>query len=266
MDYDAISSALPAHGTDIERCFAFSVHKSGSTMLTKMIRDVCKRRDLPAVSIPSLFFSEGVSVPDWKGDESLTPMFTRNILYYGFRFLPPVLRSPDVGLKTCRFVLLVRDPRDALVSQYYSYGKSSGSHAMPKKNAEAYIAKRQAQPERSIDDYVLDTSVSHQLRNKLNAYRNNLNFDLGLTRRYEDVFFDKKTFLSDVFAHFGIDVPKGVIAKVADKHDIRPNEEDESRHIRKGTPGDHREKLRPETIAALNDTFRDAGAFYGYEM
>ena len=264
MDYDAIFSALPDRDADFGRCFAFSVHKSGSTMLGKMIADVCRRRDLPNVSIPNFFFSEGISAQDWKDDARLAPVFTRDILYYGFRFLPPVLQDPQVGLRKSRFVLLVRDPRDALVSQYFSYGKASGSHAVPKKNAEAFIAVREALPERSIDEYVID--VSRQLRNKLTAYRDHLNFDLGLVRRYEDVFFDKKTFLREIFEHFGVDVPRGVIAKVAAKHDIRPEQEDETRHIRKGTPGDHQEKLLPETIEKLNDTFRKIGRFYGYEM
>lgn len=264
MDYDAIFSALPESQPGFDKCFAFSVHKSGSTMMNKMIRDVCNRCDVPNISIPNFFFSEGISPSVWKGDEKLVPVFTKDILYYGFRFLPPVLQEPSVKLRNCRFVLLVRDPRDALVSQYFSYGKTSGSHALPKKNTEAFIAAREALPERSIDEYVID--LSRQLRRKLEEYRDSLNFDLGLARRYEDVFFDKETFLGEVFEHFGVDVPKEVITEVAEKHDIRPEKEDETRHIRKGTPGDHREKLLPETITQLNDIFRDVGGFYGYKM
>jgi len=264
MDYDAIFSTLPDSQPGFERCFAFSVHKSGSTMLGKMVREVCKRRDIPAASVPNLLFSEGVPVRDWKDDQKLAPAFTKEILYYGFRFLPPMMCAPGVALRKSRFVLLVRDPRDALVSQYFSFGKTSGSHVLPKKNAEAYTATRESLPERSIDEYVVQ--ISRQLCNKLVDYRDNLNFDLGLMRRYEDVFFDKATFLGEIFTHFGVDVPPGVIAKVAENHDIRPEKEDETRHIRKGTPGDHREKLKPETIATLNDTFREIGAFYGYEM
>lgn len=264
MNYNDIISALPEEKPDFERYFAFSVHKSGSTMLGKMLRDVCKRCDLPSVSIPNFFFSEGVQAQDWKDDEKLAPVFNKNILYYGFRFLPAVLKAPEVKLRDSRFVLLVRDPRDALVSQYFSYGKKSGSHAMPKKNAEAFIAAREATPERTIDEYVLH--VSRPLRNKLVAYRDALDFDKGLVRRYEDVFFDKQTFLREIFEHFGIDVPANVIEKVAEKHDIRPDKEDESQHIRKGTPGDHKEKLAPETIAKLNDTFREIATFYGYQL
>ena len=264
MDYDAISSALPEGQPGFNRCFAFSVHKNGSTMLERMIKDVCKRRDIPNVSIPSFFFTEGIPAQVWRDDKKLAPVFTKDILYHGFRFLPPVLQEAEVGLQDCRFVLLVRDPRDALVSQYFSYGKSTGSHAVPKKNAEAFIAARDALPERTIDEYVI--ALSRQLRKKLEAYRDALNFDLGLVRRYEDVFFDKETFLGEVFEHFDIKVPKGLIARVAEKHDIRPEKEDQTQHIRKGTPGDHKEKLLPETIEVLSKTFREVGGFYGYEM
>jgi len=264
MDYDAISSALPESLPGFSRCFAFSVHKNGSTLLERMITDVCKRCDIANVSLPSFFFTEGITAQAWKDNEKLAPAFTKNILYHGFRFLPPVLLKPSVHLQDCRFILLVRDPRDALVSQYFSFGKSSGSHAMPKKNAGAFIAAREAIPERTIDEYVID--LSHQLRNKLETYRDALDFDLGLVRQYEDVFFDKETFLGEVFSHFDIEVPKRVITEVAAKHDIRPEKEDQTQHIRKGTPGDHKEKLLPETIETLSKTFREVGGFYGYEM
>lgn len=135
-----------------ERYFAFSVHKSGSTMLTKMLRDVCERCNFPGVSIPNIFFSKGFKDKQWEADEKLAPVFNKPILYYGFRSLPSVLKFPEVKLRESRFVLLVRDPRDALVSQYFSYGKKSGSHALPKENAEAFIAAREATPERTIDE------------------------------------------------------------------------------------------------------------------
>lgn len=264
MDYDAISAALPEGQPGFDRCFAFSVHKSGSTMLEKMIKDVCEHCEVANVSIPNFFFSEGIAAKVWQDDVKLTPVFTKDILYHGFRFLPSVLEDPGVNLRHSRFVLLVRDPRDALVSQYFSYGTTSGSHILPQKNTEAFVAARAALPERSIDDYVL--AQRRGLRKKLAAYRRGLNFKQGLVRRYEDVFFDKQTFLREVFEHFAIEVPNEVIAAVAAKHDIRPAQEDETQHIRKGTPGDHREKLLPETIKKLNATFGPIGQFFGYEI
>jgi len=80
------------------------------------------------------------------------------------------------------------------------------------------------------------------------------------------VFFDKETFLAEIFEHFGLSVGGNIIRNVARAHDIRPEQEDETQHIRKGTPGDHREKLKPQTIETLNDMFREVGGFYGYGL
>lgn len=265
MKYDALIEKMPQQSGDFAPCFAFSVHKSGSSLLEKMILMVCKRAGLPAVSIPGLVFNEGHLDTDWKTDPEMKVLFTRNLVYYGFRFLPTALTEAEVDIAGKRFTLLVRDPRDALVSQYFSFGKKTGSHVAPKNNQDAFKAKMAANDDDTeIDDYVLRAAPN--LLEKLSDYRAALNFDLGLVARYEDVFFDKQTYLAAVFAHFGLEVAPQIIAAVAEANDVRPEKEDETQHIRKGTPGDHAEKLRPETIAALNDIFRDVGAFYGYEL
>ena len=264
MNHEEVLTALPKQDAEFEPCFAFSVHKCGSTLMHSMIRSVCKQAGIPGVSLPDLLFNEGFLESDWQSDPDLLPAFERRLLYFGFRNLPKILLAPEFHLRERRFVLLVRDPRDALVSQYFSFGKTSGSHARPKKNAEAFDQMLQKSGDQNLDAYVV--RMAPNLRKKLEIYRDSLNFDLGLLRRYEEIFFDKETFLGEIFDHFGIEVPAGIIAEVAQKHDIRPEKEDETRHIRKGTPGDHAEKLAPETIARLNDIFREVGAFYGYQL
>lgn len=264
MDYQDILSKLPDRDGDFSPCFAFSLHKCGSSMMHAMIGAVCNKAGIPAVSIPDLLFSYGIADAQWSNDASLAPAFDRNLLYFGFRYLPPVLMSPGLQTRARRFALLVRDPRDALVSQYFSFGRKAGSHARPAHNPEALEKRLAAIEDKPIDTYVLEMAPA--LARKLEAYRDSLDFSLGLLRRYEDVYFDKETFLAEIFGHFGIAVPRDIIAEVARANDVRPEKEDDSKHIRKGTPGDHAEKLRPETIARLNDTFREVGAFYGYAL
>ncbi len=264
MNFDTVFSALPERQADFGPCFAFSVHKCGSSLMHSMINSVCKKADIPAISVPDLLFNEGFLEVDWQSDPSLLPAFERRLLYFGFRNLPSILRAPEFHLRKRRFVLLVRDPRDALVSQYFSLGKKTGSHARPKKNADNFNKMLESSGNQELDDYVLRAAPN--LCNKLKLYREHLDFDLGLLRRYEDIFFDKETFLSEIFDHFGVEVPAGIIAEVAQKHDIRPEREDQTKHIRKGIPGDHAEKLAPETIAQLNDIFREVGAFYDYRL
>ena len=161
-------------------------------------------------------------------------------------------------------MLLVRDPRDALVSQYYSYGGKHISHRLPNKNKELFLKQFESNEDLEIDEYVLH--VAGNYLKKLTTYQSSLDFNRVLLRRYEEIYFDKRTFLVDIFAHFGLSVPIEVIEQVAAQNDIRPVEEDISKHIRKGTPGDHREKLKTKTIAKLNDIFRDTCYWYGYDL
>lgn len=244
--------------------FVFGLHKCGSSLMHKMVRTVCDRGGIPSFDMPGLAFKEGIRPEQWATDEALVPLFKRRRVYYGFRFLPKLLLYPDLEIREKKFVLLVRDPRDALVSQFFSFGGKHLSHAMPKKNADVFLDKIQKTADLDIDEYVLEMAGPH-LR-KMTDYRDRLDFDKGLLRRYEDIYYDKETFLRDIFAHFGLEVPAALIKRVAEQNDVRPVEEDITRHIRKGTPGDHTEKLKPETVRQLNAIFTEIASAYGYDL
>lgn len=262
MSYEWLLQRIPTEEGAFDPCFAFSVHKSGSSLMHSMIGATCRRATIPAVTVPDLMFNAGLIDDGWMADATLLPIFQRNQIFYGFRNLPSILTRPESRIRQRRFVLLVRDPRDALVSQYFSFGRKKSSHAAPKVNAEAYMERINAVQDTEIDTYVL--GAAEHLNRKLIEYRTYLNFDLGEVRRYEDIYFDKQGFLTDIFRHFEIEIDPRIVADVAREHDIRPAREDDTKHIRKGTPGDHRDKLAPQTIGKLNDIFRETGAFYGY--
>jgi hypothetical protein len=245
-------------------CYAFSIHKAGSSLMHAMIAQVCRAVNIPAMNIPDAMFLEDIKSEEWENDPELLELIGPGRIYYGFRNLPEIFLSPQILLRDKKTVLLVRDPRDALVSEYYSFGGKHLSHRLPDKNKEAFLDRVKANADLDIDAYVLWTAGNHL--KKLMMYQSSLDFSLVLLRHYEEIYFDKRTFLTDIFAHFGVSVPIEVIEKVAAQNDIRPAKEDISKHIRKGTPGDHREKLRYETIAKLNNIFRDICRFYGYDL
>lgn len=265
VDYKKIFEqelAVPS-GTFMD-CYAFSIHKAGSTLMHKMIADVCRAAKIPGISIPDTLFRQGIFEKDWAEDPRILELISPGRIFYGFRHLPPVLLADSLQLKFKKSVLLIRDPRDALVSQYFSYGGKHVSHRLPDKNKEAFLEKAQSTADLSIDEYVLKLSRNHL--KKLLAYRNNLYFDNVLLCKYEDIYFDKRTFLGNIFRHFGIRVNQRILDAVAEKNDVRPEEEDPTKHIRKGTPGDHANKLKPETIQELNNLFGKVCKWYGYDL
>lgn len=265
MNYSQISDAIPpAQADHFPARFAFSIHKGGSTLMFNMIRDACAATNVPAISFPDLFFREGIFDHEWRNDRQLLEYVVPGRIYYGFRYLPEVLRDPVVQLRHRKSVLLVRDPRDALVSQYYSWGRHDKSHRLPDKNQEKWQSALNGAGQLSIDDYVLQSAPMYLKR--FTVYQEHLFSDNLLLRRYEEVYYDKQRFLRDIFGHLQLAVDDTVISQVAARHDIRPTEEDPSNHIRQGAPGDHRRKLRPETINRLNNQFRDVCRGYGYDL
>jgi len=100
----------------------------------------------------------------WKTDPDLLKLIVDGYIYYGFRDYPPIFKTGIDFTKT-KNVLLVRDPRDALVSQYYSF-KPGGSHILPEEKK--HTLKKQG-VEISIDEYVLQ--FAQKLFNKLTDYQ-----------------------------------------------------------------------------------------------
>lgn len=263
-DYlQALSNELEPPGT-FPACYAFSMHKAGSSLMGAMIKTVCKRASIPALSIADTLFKVGTFEKDWEADRRILDLLVPGRVYYGFRHLPKLLCDEPAVLKGRKTVMLVRDPRDALVSMYFSFGGRFFSHKLPEKNSDVFLDRAKATAHLSIDEYVL--GQSHSYFEKLRAYREHLDSEELLLRRYEEIYYDKRRFLGDIYDHFGIQVDPRLLDQVAARHDVRPEVEDPSKHIRKGTPGDHMEKLKPETISQLNDVFGDLCKWFGYEL
>ena len=261
MDYQSIVSlSAPA---DCSESFVFSFHKAGSTLLFAMLENLCRVGALSGVSIPDVLFQKGIFETDWGVDDDLLPLFRRGFLYFGFRVFPPILASYS-RLREVPLTLLVRDPRDALVSQYFSFGGKHMSHVLPEANAEQWIEKYAESANLNIDQFVI--AVAPDLLRKLEEYHRELPLGKVFIMRYEELFNDKQSGLQALLAHHGIAIDSEVVSRIAARHDVRPEKEDPTQHIRKGTPGDHREKLQPETIIWLTEYFRGPMELFGYNL
>lgn len=261
IDYrEVIDPQLPP-ASRFPACFAFSVHKAGSSMMFGMLSEATARESIPAISVPDILFKHGIEDQVWQADETLLRYFSPGRLYYGFRYFPSIFNNRADLFGKSFSVLLLRDPRDALVSQYYSF---KGSHALPNKNQEKYKKQFMKTASQEINQYVISSAPIY--REKLNQYVENTNFARTRVFRYEDVVFNKGEFLEQIFQHFRLDVGEDTIKDVSERHDKRPEQEDEGSHIRKVTPGDHVAKLRPETIRFLNNYFSETCNKLGIQL
>lgn len=247
-DDKTVNIEVPPAG-DVSSFFVFSMFKAGSVLQDKVIEDICAELDIPTVSIPKAAFGQGIN-DNLISEKSAEDIFGKpGYCFYGFRYLPHYLNG--IKLETYKKLFLIRDPRDMLVSHYFSMKKS---HPIPAGNVGEKLKQQRQQLESlDIDSYVLEKSS--QFLGIFNRYQKIDDGNLAMFR-YEDIVFEKKRWITEILDFLEISLAEDVIEKIAANHDIFPQKEDTSSHIRKVSPGDHKEKLKAETIEKLNDKFQ----------
>lgn len=173
---------------------------------------------------------------------------------------------PIENLDQYRVLLILRDPRDILTSYYFS---EAHSHAPPlnKKRLAEFEARRVEVMSMSIDEYVL--SHAQHLKDKLDAYMA-MSKTAGIEPlTYEQMMSDWDGFLDRIGSILDTEINAHDRAELRSRGQIGVEHSgDVMNHRRRGTPGDHRDKLLPQTVAKLTQTFQlhldwlgiDAGA------
>jgi len=155
-----------------------------------------------------------------------------------------------------KVILMVRDPRDILVSWYYSIAFSHSIPPLTSSRHEEYIRKRQNAQKITIDDHVI--SESDRVFNILNHYQTellDLYPDVYLTS-YEKMTSNFEVWLKDLLDACELEISSQTFRKLVENNkELQPKEENIYKHIRKGKPGDYLDKLQPETIEYLNNKF-----------
>ncbi len=256
------SFTIPRRGDpSIPSVFLVGLPKAGSTLLNRLMIPIVKAAGLSYVGLQESMFRMGVA-PQHTPAAVNAGFAPAGYAFGSFRSLPGGFELPSYA--SGRTILLVRDPRDMLTSLYFSLARS---HAPPGKTvggemAATFEQRRRQTNSMSIDAFALARAavVMDQYATvdaKLSGISHNLH-------RYEDIIFDKTSWARDMVAYLGLTVSSDVLESAVNANDVRPDVEDPAQHIRKVVPGDHREKLRPETISQLNARFEPILRRYRY--
>lgn len=160
--------------------------------------------------------------------------------------------------RTCLF--MVRDPRDILVSSYYSFGFTHPLSPVDEIR-EQQIEEREAIQAMTVDEYAL-SEAEIQRRNFALLHDLYTACDRGVLLRYEDMVEDFSRFAEALCRH--IDVKSRVLRNLERRS--RPKSAvDASQHRRSGKPGQFRDVLSEEAIVSLNAHLSDTLSKFGYE-
>jgi hypothetical protein len=165
-------------------------------------------------------------------------------------------------LAATRQILAVRDPRDVLVSLYYS---TRDFHPEPihDNKKDRFLARRQHARSTEIDNFVLDNVDI--IKNDFDDYvRIGNNATCLATIRYEDFIGDFDGWLKRL--ETALDLPadpnrRDRLGSLAPRQTVR---ERRASKIRAGRAGQFREKLQPSTVAALERELAPILTAFGY--
>jgi sulfotransferase family protein len=251
----------PTRAPEKPSVYAFSLPKAGSVLLDSILSELASEEGLCFVSLMGEFFEIGLADKNVPAETSKV-FLDHGYCFGGFRSFPQRFEVPN--LQSCRAILLVRDPRDMIVSHYYS---TRSSHPDPGRTLSTSLKSmplRDQAQKLAIDEYALQRTRFYG--RLLSSYIDVLAANPNTFRvyRYEDVIFNKQDWIADICTHFNWSVSRSMIRKIADRNDIRPRVEKESKHVRQVSPGDHRRKLRAETIDQLNVLLDRELRYFGY--
>ena len=244
-------------GNDIaESFFFFTMNKSASSFVARILKQLIIPSGMKQICLERYYFHGGEIGKKWykeayMGDKILESYLKKDGFYFG----PFRNKLPKVDLNKHKIILLLRDPRDVLTSLYFSV---SYSHFIPSKGdfRKHMIQSRQQALRSKIDKYALEKAKHY--RNIYNYYCNEIiDKDNVLLLKYEDMVEDFGGFISRIINFLGLKIPDKRLKTILAMGDFSVNKEDIYSHKRQVTPGDHKRKLKYNTIVKLNEIFSD---------
>jgi len=220
-----------------------SLHKSGTMFLFKFFQHLAGQQK-------AILLSENSDPADNYLD---LPVSTSNA---------PICRCPIRTFDVDEFrlehtrqhrIFHLRDPRDILVSEYFSFGWIHTTDGTPLDQRRLEIQQM------GVDDYVITQSAQSTwpLDQK---YASLVDYDFDTETetvvKYEQMVTDFPKWCGQVVDAFGVRFPKVLAARLAWRYrnEFKTTGE-KMQHKRRITPGDFRDKLKPDTIKILNRRF-----------
>ena len=244
--------------------FALGVRKSGSSIFSSIVNALAIFNQIHAVDIPGTMFEHGFRYPDWNGYERIADLLWRGNVYIGFRDAPTAFYGDPV-FRESRKILMVRDPRDALVSEYFS---NAFSHSLPTDQTGGSVVEQERQKAlgSNVEKYVLErveflNRTVAGYRGLIRDHASNL-----LVLRYEDVIFDKAAWIRRIAGHFEWETSEELIGNILGWADVRPDSEDQTAFVRRVAPGDHLDKLSRPVIDRIDAKLSDVWSSLGYAI
>jgi hypothetical protein len=236
-----------------------TMHKAASSYVGDVLSKVFASQGYATVDITSEAFAAGEDEVDFLRRHQ--GRLSRPRTFHGpFRTDAAAVVAETPGLKV---VLHIRDPRDCVVSMYYS---SAFSHIEPGPGPvrDSFLAQREIFRSWSVEEFALE-GLRRGYR-ALGLMRNIMESRTdAVLSRYENLVTDFEGWLKDLADRIALPLNRGVLNELVASAEFDVVE-DPFRHKRQVTPGDFRRKLSKRVQDRLTEAFREDLEYFGYPL
>jgi len=236
----------------------FTAHKCASVYASEILQKLAEDVGMIYRNYEGDLWEKGQSLEKLiygNDSETINNMFkTTGHIYGPFRQYYPI---PE--MEKYKVILMLRDPRDVLTSLYFSMAYS---HDIPESQKTDLDSAREYVKNKNIDDIVIEHSpwvrTTYEHYTKYLFGKNNVLF-----LSYEDMVTDFPIWLIELCKNLPIKPSEKLKNELIDLA-VFEVEENIYSHKRQVKPGDHRRKLKVNTIKQLNLELQDVLKIYGW--
>jgi len=226
-----------------------TMHKAGSVIANEILASLLGPEGLVHVNFATNAFDLGVREQPYCA-ERVHLLRTPGYYFGAFR----QTTSDWFGdLSSNRLIFQIRDPRDCIVSLYFSYryshpepGNGSVTPLFDSLRKEARQSNIDEYAIKKIDEYLKRFRIINSLMDK---------FQNHILVRYEDMVLCFRQWLSDISDFLGVNPSQETLGALMKLANFDVAKEDVNLHKRQVTPGDFSRKLAPETQKKLTEAF-----------
>ena len=246
----------------------YTTHKCASSFMQKILIKLCANGSYVFNDYASAIYQLGNKLDIEQDKKNYLVNFLesnydrlfykKNEIYGPLRF--PV-DFPDRN--TFKHIFFLRDPRDVIVSSYYSFGFT---HSLPtnEKSKGRMLSIRKEIQQKGIDQYAID--FADELVQRYIGFKNlKENCDSFIYLKYDDFTNNTKAFILNLSQYLNVNLSDNELKVLCyEASPIQKNIKKES-HKRSGKNGQYVNELKPETQAILNEKFKTTLLYWKFK-
>ena len=243
----------------------FSINKAATTHVKGVLRKMAEANGMTPVRIHDYAFASDFPFLDLLTYEEMKQY--KHIFRekgYMYSVFGGLIKNID-NLDRYKIILSIRDPRDILVSLYYSL---AFSHPVPPTSSDKVNDFNQGRTHAqkiSIEDHFKNESSN--VMSIFKKYKTELleKYSNVEILRYESMISDYSNWLQHLSSSAGLSLSDDLKAGLMqDFNKKKVKNENKYAHTRKGVAGDYKEKISGEIIKAFNDQYKELLDFFDY--